>query len=150
MAKKSPQIRSLIILSATSQSSPRSAPRRTKKTYLFPIDSKRKTPLMVLHRGSPRGRLQAVVLRLQAHVSYLSPDLSLLSLILHYLPGSLCALSPFRSLCFLSQSPSALSLLISLFSLPISLCSLLRRENRERSRESREIGRGRERSRVKY
>ena len=98
-----------------------------KKTYLSPIDSKRRTPLVGLHRdGSRRCRFQAVVLCLQAYVSSLSPYLSLLS----HSPVSLSDISP-PDLSLLSLPPPDLSVL----SLPISLLSQRKigRESRERS-----------------
>ena len=99
MANKSPQIRSLIILSVTSQSSPRSAPRRTKKTYLSDRQQKKNSS-----SGSRRCRLQVVVLRLQAHVSYLSVLIFLFSLSHSPVPpGSLSTLSPSQSLSTFSS-----------------------------------------------
>ena len=83
--------------------------REERIRHTSPIDNKIRTPLVVLRRGgSRRCRLQEVVLRLQAHVSFFSLNISLLS----YSP-----VSPWISLC-------SFSLPISLLSLPISLCSL--------------------------
>jgi len=122
MEKKSPQICSIVVLSATSQASPRSALRR-KKTYLSPIDSKKRTPLVVLRRGgSRRCRLRAVVLYLQAHVSSLIRSLFLLS---SHSPVSPRISLPTISFC-------SLPLLIFLSSLPIFLLSP---EKAERDRE---------------
>jgi len=101
-------------------------PKRKKRrnSSLRSTTKEEELPLMVLRRGgSRRRRLQAVVLRLQVHVSSLSPPISLFlqSPRSPSLPIFICSL-------FLSRSLSVLSL--------------------SRGREQREIGRkSRERDR---
>ena len=78
MTKKSLQICSLVILSATSPSSPRRCreevkERRRHTSLQSTAKEEEDLPLVVLRRGGSRQhRLQAVVLRLQAQVSALS------------------------------------------------------------------------------